>query len=75
MLRRVHLVRTDVSDELSASYIWATRIGELATTLAVDWQPIHAAMILEVPGSSETWVLKRATQRNILEDGILRRVN
>jgi hypothetical protein len=35
MLRRVALVRTDVSEELSASLIRATRIGELGTTLAV----------------------------------------
>jgi hypothetical protein len=34
MLRRVALVRTDVSEELSAS-IKMTRIGELGTTLAV----------------------------------------
>jgi DNA-binding TFAR19-related protein (PDSD5 family) len=35
MLRRVALVRTDVSEELSASFIRLTRIGELGTTLAV----------------------------------------
>jgi hypothetical protein len=35
MLRRVALVRTDVSEELSASSIRETRIGELGTTLAV----------------------------------------
>jgi hypothetical protein len=35
MLRRVDLVRTDVSEELSASFIRVTRIGELGTTLAV----------------------------------------
>jgi hypothetical protein len=35
MLRRVALVRTDVSEELSASYFKVTRIGELGTTLAV----------------------------------------
>jgi hypothetical protein len=29
MLRRVALVRTDVSEELSASFIRVTRIGEL----------------------------------------------
>jgi DNA-binding TFAR19-related protein (PDSD5 family) len=34
MLRRVALVRTDVSEELSASFIRMTRIGELETTLA-----------------------------------------
>jgi hypothetical protein len=35
MLRRVALVRTDVSEELSASIVRVTRIGELGTTLAV----------------------------------------
>jgi hypothetical protein len=35
MLRRVTLVRTDVSEELSASFVRMARIGELGTTLAV----------------------------------------
>jgi hypothetical protein len=35
ILRRVTLVRTDVSEEPSASFIRVTRIGELGTTLAV----------------------------------------
>jgi hypothetical protein len=35
MLRRVALVRTEDSEELSASFIRVTRIGELGTTLAV----------------------------------------
>jgi hypothetical protein len=35
MLRRVALVRTDVSEDLSTSFIKVTRIGELGTTLAV----------------------------------------
>jgi hypothetical protein len=35
MLRLVALVRIDVSEELSASIIVLTRIGELGTTLAV----------------------------------------
>jgi hypothetical protein len=35
MLRRVAVVRTDVSEKLSASFIRVTRIGELGTTLAV----------------------------------------
>jgi hypothetical protein len=35
MLRRVALVITDVSEELSASFIRVTTIGELGTTLAV----------------------------------------
>jgi hypothetical protein len=35
MLRCVALVRTDVSEERTASFIRVTRIGELGTTLAV----------------------------------------
>jgi hypothetical protein len=35
MLHRVALVRTDVSVELSASFIRVSRIGELGTALAV----------------------------------------
>jgi hypothetical protein len=35
MLRRVALVRIDVSEELSASFIRVTTISELGTTLAV----------------------------------------
>jgi hypothetical protein len=35
MLRRVALVRTDISEEPSVSIIRVTRIGELSTTLAV----------------------------------------
>jgi predicted hotdog family 3-hydroxylacyl-ACP dehydratase len=35
MLGHVALVRTDVSKDLSASFINVTRIGELGTTLAV----------------------------------------
>jgi hypothetical protein len=35
VLRHVALVRTDVSEELSASIIRVTRIGELGTMLAI----------------------------------------
>jgi hypothetical protein len=35
MLRRVALVRTDVSEELSASIIGVTRISELRTTFII----------------------------------------
>jgi hypothetical protein len=34
MLRRMVLVRTDVSEELGESFIRVTRISELGTTLA-----------------------------------------
>jgi hypothetical protein len=35
MLRRVALVRADVSEELSVPFIRVTRVGELGTTLGV----------------------------------------
>jgi hypothetical protein len=35
MLRHVALVRTDVSEEPSATFIRVTRIGEIGTTLAL----------------------------------------
>jgi hypothetical protein len=35
ILSRVALVRTNVSEELSAFFIRVTRLGELGTTLAV----------------------------------------
>jgi hypothetical protein len=35
MLRRAALVRTDVSEERSTSFIRVTGVGELGTTLAV----------------------------------------
>jgi hypothetical protein len=35
MLRRAALVRTDVSEELRASFIRVTRMGDLGTTLAL----------------------------------------
>jgi hypothetical protein len=55
MLRRVARVRIDVSEELNASFIMVTRIGELDEALR----------------SSETSVLTRATRRNVPEDSIL----
>jgi hypothetical protein len=46
MLRRMALVRTDVSEELSASFIRVTRIGELETTQAVT---INCTRCEEIP--------------------------
>jgi hypothetical protein len=44
MLRHMALVRTDVSEELSASFIRVTRIGELRTELAVTISSQHASV-------------------------------
>jgi hypothetical protein len=68
MLRCVALVKTDVSEELSASIIRVTRISELETTLAplrrsvrrllvtavVPSSPILATLMMEALSSSET---------------------
>jgi hypothetical protein len=61
MLHRVALVRTDVSEELSASFIRVTRIGELGTMLPtaslVRSSQIFVTMMKEALSSSETSVL------------------
>jgi hypothetical protein len=67
MLRCVALVRTDVSEERSASIIRVTRISELGTPLAVT-----STLMMEVLSFSETSVLTRATRCNIPEDAILK---
>jgi hypothetical protein len=67
MLRRVTLVRTDISDELGASFIRLTRIGELGTTLTVTSNRRTLRRRLRL-SYSETSVLTRTTRRNIPED-------
>jgi hypothetical protein len=75
LLRRVALVRTDVSEELGASFIRVTKIDKLGTTQAaacvVPSSPIFVTLMKEAPSTSETSVLTRATRRNNPEDTIL----
>jgi hypothetical protein len=61
MLLCVALVITDVSEELSASFIMVTRTGELATANVVTSSPILVTLMKEALNSSETSVLTRAT--------------
>jgi hypothetical protein len=48
ILHRVALVRTDVLEELSASYIRLKRIGELAITLAVTSNMLFLHSVLRL---------------------------
>jgi hypothetical protein len=66
MLRRVALVRTDVSEELGES---VRRL--LVAASVVPSSPILVTLKKEELGSSETSVLTRATRRNIPEGTIL----
>jgi hypothetical protein len=79
MLRRVVLVRTDVSEELGTSIIRVTKISELGKTLpvtsiqftanVVPSSPILVTLMMMTLDSSSVHI--GATRRNIQEDGIL----
>jgi hypothetical protein len=69
MLRRVALVKTDVSEECTSSIIRVTRIGELGTLAVISNR--CTLLMMEALRSSERSVLKSAIRRNIPENGIL----
>jgi hypothetical protein len=85
MLRRVALVRTDLSQALSASIIRGTRIGKLGTLVVTSNRrtlrrngklvtanvvPSSVTLMMEALSSYETSVLIGATRHNITENGI-----
>jgi hypothetical protein len=70
MLRRVALVRTDVSEELSASFDARCVRRLLVRASVVSSSPILVTM-MEALSSSQTSVLTRTTRRNIPEHTIL----
>jgi hypothetical protein len=67
MLRRVALLITEVSDEHIAPI---NRSTLLVTSTVVPSYSILVILMMEVIFSSKTFILTRATGRNIQEDGI-----
>jgi hypothetical protein len=66
----VALVRTDVSEELSVSIIWVTRIGELGTTLAVTSNGRTAAKKYKCE-KIQYFVFHRSVSRSLLTANVV----
>jgi hypothetical protein len=76
MLRRVALVRNDISEELSACFIRVNRISELGllvTASVVPSSTILVTLIKEALSFSGTSDHTRGTRRNISENAILQK--
>jgi hypothetical protein len=79
MVRRVAVVRSDVSEERSPSiirvtftfYVFCSVRQLLDTANVVPSSPILVTLMMEAIHSSETSASRRATRRNITEDCIL----
>jgi hypothetical protein len=74
MLRRVTLVRTDVSEDHIASIIRVERISELVTTNFFPSSLILLSLTMEPISSSVATVLTGVTRRLFPRDGSLHRI-